>query len=445
MKKSSTMKKVVVSSTFATGLILASPLAADAALGDQTLRSGMNHPDVIELQDALKSKGYFTFERSTGFFGTITEEAVRDFQRKHNLQVDGIAGPQTISALKSMGGQATTASTATTTQASTTSNISISAILRNGSTGTQVRNLQQSLKDKGYYTSTVDGQFGRLTETAVRNYQRANNLTADGIAGPQTLGHLNGAQASTSGTVTETRNEQTANAVVTNPAPAPSASGSSTTLRVGTSGTAVTNLQAQLRSLGLFDRQPTGYYGEVTATSVRNFQRANNLTADGIAGPKTISRLNELATNQPSTPAATAPATNTSTSTTPAPSRTGSGSAALVTNIVAEAANHIGVPYLWGGTTTRGFDCSGFVQYTFNQQGLSIPRTVAQQWNAGRTVSQPAVGDLVFFDTTGGPSHNGIYIGNNQFIHSGSSTGVTIASMNNSYWAPRYIGAKRLH
>ena len=117
-----------------------------------------------------------------------------------------------------------------------------------------------------------------------------------------------------------------------------------------------------------------------------------------------------------------------------------------MTNVVAEAANYIGVPYLWGGQTPAGFDCSGLVQYVLRQQGISVPRTVAQQWNAGTTVSQPAVGDLVFFETISpGPSHNGIYIGNNQFVHSGSSTGVTIASMNNSYWSQRYIGAKRLY
>ena len=114
--------------------------------------------------------------------------------------------------------------------------------------------------------------------------------------------------------------------------------------------------------------------------------------------------------------------------------------------MIAEASIHIGTPYVWGGTTPSGFDCSGFVQYVFAQQGISIPRTVATQWNAATAVSQPSVGDIVFFETyTNGPSHNGIYIGNNQFIHSGSSTGVTITSMDNSYWKARYLGAKRLH
>src|SRR5690606_4904057 len=106
----------------------------------------------------------------------------------------------------------------------------------------------------------------------------------------------------------------------------------------------------------------------------------------------------------------------------------------------------IGVPYVWGGTTPKGFDCSGFIQYVFKKQNVNLPRTVSQMWNAGKTVSKPQVGDIVFYETyKKGPSHAGIYIGNNKFIQAGTSTGVTITDMNNSYWKPRYLGAKRLH
>ncbi|MDY7224144.1 C40 family peptidase [Halalkalibacterium halodurans] len=416
MKGSSTLKKVVISSTFATGLFLATQYdTADAALGDQTLRKGQSHPDVKELQEALKKKGFFNYHTSTGYFGSITEDAVREFQMKHGLQVDGIAGPQTLNALLSQmngnnGGQQTSSSTPSSTSNST--------ILRFGSSGQAVRDLQEKLKAKGFYNHSITGQYGRITTEAVREFQRANRLSVDGIAGPQTL------------------------AALTNQAPAASAPQynapvqQTTVLRQGSRGDAVRDLQRSLKDLGYYRMSVDGIFGAGTTTAVREFQRKMGLTVDGVAGPQTLSALN--VNPRPNT--SNGQSSSSGGHTAPSGNR-----GATITNIVANASELIGTPYVWGGTTPRGFDCSGFVQYVFAQQGVSIPRTVAQMWNAGTSVSQPSVGDIVFFDTTGGPSHNGIYIGNNQFIHSGSSTGVTIASMNNSYWASRYLGAKRLY
>ncbi|WP_188623056.1 C40 family peptidase [Caldalkalibacillus thermarum] len=131
------------------------------------------------------------------------------------------------------------------------------------------------------------------------------------------------------------------------------------------------------------------------------------------------------------------------------PSQTGqSGSTSSglnVSSLINEAKKYIGTPYLWGGSSpSTGFDCSGFLQYVFRTQGINLPRTVASIWSAGTSVSSPQPGDIVFFETyTSGPSHAGIYLGNNQFIHSGTSTGVTISNMTTSYWSQRYLGAKR--
>lgn len=110
--------------------------------------------------------------------------------------------------------------------------------------------------------------------------------------------------------------------------------------------------------------------------------------------------------------------------------------------IMDEAKKYIGTPYVYGGSTPTGFDCSGYVQYVYGKVGLTIPRTTATQWAGLTSISTPRPGDLVFFNTSGaGVSHVGIYLGNNQFIHAGS-TGVIIADMSNSYWKPKYLGAR---
>ena len=115
--------------------------------------------------------------------------------------------------------------------------------------------------------------------------------------------------------------------------------------------------------------------------------------------------------------------------------------------IIASAKKHMGAPYVWGGMTPSGFDCSGLVQYVFAQNGISLPRTTALQYKVGTSVSKSNLkpGDLVFFNTSGsGVSHVGIYIGDNQFIHSSSSKGVVITSLSNSFWSARYLGARRV-
>ncbi|MGM0843739.1 MAG: cell wall-binding repeat-containing protein [Bacillota bacterium] len=119
----------------------------------------------------------------------------------------------------------------------------------------------------------------------------------------------------------------------------------------------------------------------------------------------------------------------------------------LVSNsdgIVQTAKKYLGTPYKWGGTTPSGFDCSGYLRYVYGQHGINVARTTTDIWNQGTRVSQPAVGDIVVFETyKPGPSHVGMYIGNNEFIHSGNR-GVEITSMSNSYWKPRYLGSVRV-
>ena len=107
-----------------------------------------------------------------------------------------------------------------------------------------------------------------------------------------------------------------------------------------------------------------------------------------------------------------------------------------------------GAPYRSGGTDPAGFDCSGFVKYVFGQNGVAVPRTVSDQFHAGRQVGAPQLepGDLVFFTTVSpGASHVGIAIGGDEFVHAPSSTGaVRVERMSASYWARRFVGARRV-
>jgi peptidoglycan DL-endopeptidase LytE len=183
-----------------------------------------------------------------------------------------------------------------------------------------------------------------------------------------------------------------------------------TVLYQGMWSTNVTALQTNLKTLGYFSYNPTGYFGELTTKSVVAYQMANKLTADGVVGKMTQKEIKN-------------------------------------DKMLQQAKQYIGVPYAWGGTSPSGFDCSGFTQFVFSKAGVSLPRTSALQYNIGYPVSRDQLksGDLVFFSTyKPGPSHVGIYTENNKFIAASSSQGVTITDLNNSYYKARYIGARRI-
>ena len=149
---------------FVVGVIMiAGPSFTEAAMGDRTLTNGSSGSDVAELQDYLMTKAVFPYHTSTGYYGDITVEAVKDFQRKRNLKVDGIAGPQTNHALK---------------------------VLRYGNIGKQVIHIQYQLKQTGHYNSSLDGIYGNGTVSAVKSFQKQQGLAVDGIAGPNTISAL---------------------------------------------------------------------------------------------------------------------------------------------------------------------------------------------------------------------------------------------------------------
>ena len=119
------------------------------------------------------------------------------------------------------------------------------------------------------------------------------------------------------------------------------------------------------------------------------------------------------------------------------------------TQILAEAKKYLGTPYVYGGASPSGFDCSGYVFYVLKQLGYSPYRTPADQYKQGTYVAKSdlQVGDIVFFAGTyaSGISHVGIYAGNGQFIHSPNSRSVvSYSDLTSGYWAQHYYGARRM-
>ncbi len=115
---------------------------------------------------------------------------------------------------------------------------------------------------------------------------------------------------------------------------------------------------------------------------------------------------------------------------------------------VRRALGYLGVRYRYGGSSSRGFDCSGFTSYIYRQHGISLPHSASAQYRHGRAISRSELqpGDLVFFRTRGRRiSHVGIYIGDGKFVHASSSRGrVRIDTLNSGYYKQRYVGARRI-
>ncbi|MEO8209462.1 MAG: NlpC/P60 family protein [bacterium] len=110
---------------------------------------------------------------------------------------------------------------------------------------------------------------------------------------------------------------------------------------------------------------------------------------------------------------------------------------------------YMNTPYLWGGTSKRGIDCSAFIQTMFYQaMGIELPRTSIEQSGVGEPVERADLkfGDLIFFDTMrkGRVTHVGMYLGNGYFAHSGSRTGVAVASLDDEFYSRVFLKARRV-
>lgn len=181
--------------------------------------------------------------------------------------------------------------------------------------------------------------------------------------------------------------------------------------------------QQKMQVLGYYAEQPTGKLNEATSASLKNFQKRNKLKANGKLDEKTYSRLVWLAFTKEGI------------------------TKVKGTEIVKTAGKFKGVPYKFGGTSKKGFDCSGYVQHVFDKHKAKLPRSADEQVLQGIFVLQKDLkpGDLVFFTTYApGASHVGIYAGSGKFWSVSTSKGVILASLKDNYWKTRYYGARRV-
>ena len=222
------------------------------------LEKGSTGSDVKDLQTKLKKLGYYD-AYVDGDYGDTTVAAVKAFQKKYNLTADGIAGKETLKKLNSVYENANSAKDDDS--------------LRMGDSGSAVKNLQTKLKKLGYYSGTVDSTFGSGTYAAVRAFQQKNGLTADGVAGSETLKKLDSAYKNADSDKDDD------------------------SLRKGATGSAVKDLQTKLKKLGFYNAYVDGSYGDTTVAAVKAFQKKYNLTADGVAGSETLKKLDSAYKN----------------------------------------------------------------------------------------------------------------------------------------------------
>ncbi len=248
-------------------------LTADGVAGEQTLAAlesdravvaASSSPttvtksaDTVRLQELLSDRGFYN-GAIDGIMGAQTRAAIVAAQKSYGLTTDGVAGAKTIAALESGASVVNTANSnatnaATTAPASTVSNQDVAA-------------LQQLLARRGFYKGAIDGVRGSQTNAAIAEAQKAYGLTVDSIAGAQTIAAL----------------ERDAR---------PAATQATTTDTTGTSDNSVANLQNLLTDRGFYSGPITGFLGSRTREAIIAAQKAYGLTADGIAGAKTIAAL----------------------------------------------------------------------------------------------------------------------------------------------------------
>lgn len=233
---------------------------------EQVYRSGDENDGVKQLQQALSDMGYLKAEHVTGYFGSITEAAVKSFQKDNDISQTGVAAKLTLEKINAL---------------LDITKLDPSRVYKAGDEDDGVKALQQRLYELGYLQSKyITGYYGSITVAAVKSFQKNNRISQTGTVAELTVAALNSATAKTS---TSGSAESSGSIVESIAKPG--------TLRYGDSGSSVKTLQNNLKSLGYYSGSASGSFDTATKNAVIAFQKANSLTADGIVGSKTQSKI----------------------------------------------------------------------------------------------------------------------------------------------------------
>ena len=388
-------------------------LTVDGAIGEETydrlmredalpymVTVGDEGTDVEELQKRLVELDYM--KKATCYFGDETAAAVKEFQERNDLDVDGMIGMQTREMLYS--------------------EEAIAKSLTYGEKSDDVLKYQKRLYKLAYLTTEPDGTFGRDTLAAVKLFQELNGLIADGHIGPQTKNMLMSSDAQ-------------ANA-----------------LTIGMSGDTVKSVQKLLKKLNYLD-SADGYFGSGTEAAVRAFQKRNGLSVDGKVGRQTLTALRS---GSAKAAASDTPAATSGPSSTPKPSSTSSPSnnvsnGASADRFVEIALGKLGCPYRTGAKGPSRFDCSGFVYWCLNQAGVKQGYMTSKTWRSVTkykklsSMSDIRKGDVIVFKMSSSKGHVGIAISDSMMVDASSGQGEVVRrSFKTDYWRKYFYCAYRI-
>lgn len=364
---------------------------------------GMKGDDIKRIQVRLYEMGYLAKEEQiTGYFGDVTEKAVKQFQNNNGLLADGKVGTMTMEMFYDENAKAN--------------------LLAYGSKSEVVLACQERLKELGYLTTTPDGAYGSDTVAAVKQFQTRNDLVADGFLGPSTMVVLHQSDAVPNG------------------------------LMLGDSGDSVKSVQKLLAKYGyLSSNNTTGYFGELTEAAVKAFQKKNGLVADGNVGKLTMAKL----TGQSAVKATGESTGSSSSSGNSSGTSSNSGNTSIntvassnesgVAGLLKAAKSKVGSKYVYGSKGPNTFDCSGYVYWCLKQVGVKQNYITSYGWRTvGKYQKITKFSDIKAGDIVVVYGHVGIAAGNGMVYDASSSEGKIVYRSLGAWWKKNFIVAWRI-